>query len=321
MALGERVDSFEPLNGDFIFDRGTENVLWGGIFSAGLKMGSFNQIGFNFMYNRSGEQNTFELGGENGSRRDEYYSSVSLLYEERSLASYQLSGNHAFGRYQRFNLSWSGAYTLSTIDHPDWRFFVYFNDIVDPEVNPATSIQLIRFFENGEFPPIEGRVNNADGFFPTRFYRDLEESTINTKFDLSYNLSVGSTIQNAKLKVGGNYLHKDRDFREFSFAYRYVQEGITESRSAFISQLLPVLENPESGDFFGEGVFINNNYTFRNNYNADQDVYAGYAMVDIKIGEKFRIVTAPALRKPCCISPATPGMMKGKETCCPSSLA
>ncbi|MEO1652915.1 MAG: TonB-dependent receptor plug domain-containing protein [Bacteroidota bacterium] len=95
-------------------DRGIDNVLWGGLVTTGLKIGSKHKINANFMYNRSGIQTTIERQGElSAEQRGDYQNFTALLYEERELASYQLFGSHFIGEENQFQVEWSGAYTDS----------------------------------------------------------------------------------------------------------------------------------------------------------------------------------------------------------------
>ncbi len=269
-------------------DEGRDEVLWGGLLSTSLKMGSFNKLGLNLIYNQSGQQRTIEGGGEDvNNQAGDYLSVSSLLYEERQLVSYQLFGDHSLGKNHNFTINWSGAFTQSAIDQPDLRFFRHSDN------NPEA---LAFFQETGDFPPVDGRVRRAEGLVPTRYFRDLDEDTFNGKIDFTYEFNLGQ-VQGIKFKTGANYLLKDRTFREYNYEYDFDVGVVNGSRSNFVGTLYQRLENPDLVANNFEGVFIQNNYRVLNNYEADQNVIAGYALFDFNLWDQVRVVTGARVEK------------------------
>ncbi|MDX2302294.1 MAG: TonB-dependent receptor [Microscillaceae bacterium] len=268
---------------EYIYDKGEENVLWGGVATTSVKFGK-HKLGATFLYNQSGQSTTYLLAGENRSESlGDYNENSSLLYEERNLKSYQFFGEHALGNTGNLEINWSGAYSQSKIDQPDWRLFGFFN---------RERSVIEEFFRTGVRPPIQN-VNAlaSEGFRPIHFFRNLEEDNTNLKLDLTYKFKPGK-IEGGKLKAGGFYLRKVRDFRENAFTYNYVLDTFSISRQTFLDQIfLPVLDpNTEIGNGFLPGVYIVDGYEPLNNYNADQDTYAAYLMGDFKIWRKLRVV-------------------------------
>lgn len=263
-------------------DRGTDNVLWGALITTGFKFGDNHKVAFNYVNNQGGQRSALVAGGENlDDRFGLYFESSTLFYEERNLTSYQASGNHIFGNLK---VDWSGAFTESTIDQPDLRFFAHRN--IDRQ-------DLTDFQETGIRPEIDGVVDFTSGFFPVNFYRSLAQDNFNAKLDLTYNFTIESWgIKDAKAKVGANYLRQDRTFNEFQFQYQFDDDRITASRRDFLSRVYDFVLDPSlvATQNFASGVYLVNTYDDLNNYLTDQNIYAAYAMIDFNINDRWRVV-------------------------------
>ena len=115
----------------------------------------------------------------------------NLDYSERGLTNVLLSGTHNYDE-KDLEFVWKLSPTRSTISDPDVRF--------------------TRFrYEDGDLDP---RISTEVGL-PQRIWRELEEYNVasNVDFTKKYDLF----DEDAKLKFGGNYTYKTRDFSIQSF--------------------------------------------------------------------------------------------------------
>jgi len=230
---------------------GNDQVLWGGLLNLSLKLSDKSKIGFNLMRNQSGENSAlFASGTFIDIGNDITYQTTTLAYVQRSLSTLQLKGEHVFGG-NNMELDWITSYSVSTQDEPDLRYFT--NGI-----------------ENGDYiiPPGSARE-------PSRFFRDMVETNLDTKVDLTIPLSDTET----KLKFGGSLLLKNRDFNEQIFQYLSqagVPYGITPQDYVANDNVTSEIQSATA---------------LSNSYIGEQIVAATYAMIDWRVAPRLRILT------------------------------
>ncbi|MCC9137093.1 TonB-dependent receptor domain-containing protein [Pontibacter silvestris] len=278
--------SAEELDNNKLFsdERGVEEVTLGLLANFSYKLNNNNKISLNLMRNQNGQNSSRFLSGtypENFGVYDEsaIFESRALHYIQRSLTSGQLKGEHVLPGFKNSKVDWLASFTLSQQDEPDLRFFA--NDYFITGADTAYSI----------------RVSNYSP--PSRFFRNLDE----TNLDLKLNLETPFTIWNgleAKTKFGVAALLKDRSFREniyryrFSNAYNYngnVEEFFAPENLGIVMQP----SDPESGGIYNYGVYLQDGSQRTNNYDGEESVYAGYAMIDLPVTEKLRVVAGARL--------------------------
>lgn len=178
----------EPLERQ-IGDYGVNNVLLGGLAGIAMKTES-SKYKLNFLHLQNGESKAgiFDFVNTNLGANFEA-KQYNLEYSERALTSVLLSGTHFF-KGRDWEVNWKLAPTRSTIDDPDIRFtrFRLPNNNISSEVG-----------------------------LPARIWRYLEEYNVVGKLDLTRNFTLWNS--DAKLKFGGAYTYKERDFEIQSFAF------------------------------------------------------------------------------------------------------
>ncbi len=277
-------------------DQGEDQVLWGGLASIGAKLGKFNKLTFNFMYNQSGNQVSNRAGGtQPETTLFDYFRSNLVAYEQRALESYQLFGEHKFGDKKRFTFEWSGAFSRSFFDQPDIRTSGYvFRDAFFPStpssiyagLNPSEVSAL--FFETLEFPPVFGQLT-AESVPLTHYYRDLDQDNYNFKGDFTYEFNLrGNSKDKSSIKLGANYFKQDRVFREFSYTYFNFSSNVEGDFESIVGQVPTVLIDPSLGNIYDQGAMIQDAYEIRNNYEADKEIYAAYVMGDLWLSDRLR---------------------------------
>ena len=180
----------------------------------------------------------------------------------------QLSGRHVIGAWNGLKIEWLGGYTLSGQYEPD-----------------------VRIFANDETPS-GFSITKAEYDLPFHFWRDLEDTQINGKIDIS--IPIGKNSSNM-IKVGGLYSNKDRQFGEtrFQLESQGTNQDFDEYTSfnqagqinpltfqPFFAQensgILPELENPYT-DPSNPFRYISGNYYL--NQTRPTNIYGGHETI------------------------------------------
>ncbi len=168
---------------------GVNSVLLGGLAGIALKTQN-SKYKLNILHLQNGESKagTFDFINTNLGANFEA-KQYNLEYSQRGLSSILLSGSH-FIKGGAWEVNWKLAPTRSTIEDPDIRFTRFRL----PTNTISTEVGL-----------------------PTRIWRNLEEYNIAGKLDLTRNLRAFS--REAKVRMGGAYTFKYRDFSIQSFQF------------------------------------------------------------------------------------------------------
>lgn len=254
---------------EFEDSQGTESILWGGLLNLTSKISNTSKIGLNFMYNQSADLNSRYLTGvfpaDANDPINDRLQNRAMQYLERSLASWQLRGEHLIG--SKLSAEWMVAYTKSTQDEPDLRFF---NNVINVTNEDTVYFTLVNPTGN-----------------PTRFYRDLEEDNLEGKVDFTLPFKFKQEFD-SKVKFGGGYLLKDRSFNERLIEYNRGSStsDYTGNPNTYFgdSNIGLVSENP-----IRYGLYVTETPDVGNSYTGDQSLPFGYAMVDWGLSEKIRL--------------------------------
>lgn len=258
--------------------RGVESVLWGALLNTSYKINSNHKIGINFLRNQSADassrflQGTFPADANND---NEELQSRAIQYLERSLSSAQLRGEHAIGDKTPLKIDWLAAYTYSTQDEPDLRFF---NNVISSS-GETTSY---RTFEN------------ASGN-PARYFRKLNEKNIDFKLNFELPVKLWADLT-SKIKFGGAYLNKERSFEETIIEYKKssnaasyqgdVAEFFSESNLGLIK-----VDQTNAGPRYRYGITVAKNELLGGSYSGNEKVPAAYAMIDLQVTNLLKIST------------------------------
>lgn len=168
---------------------GVNSVLLGGLAGIALKTQN-SKYKLNILHLQNGESKagTFDFINSNLGANFEA-KQYNLEYSQRGLSSILVSGSH-FIKGGAWEVNWKLAPTRSTIEDPDIRFTRFRL----PTNTISTEVGL-----------------------PTRIWRNLEEYNIAGKLDLTRNLKAFS--REAKVRMGGAYTFKYRDFSIQSFQF------------------------------------------------------------------------------------------------------
>ena len=242
--------------------RGHDDILAGAIFSSSLKLNNSNKIGFTYLLNIAGRRVTRT---QSGFRVDENigYSEKLLSYQERRFNTFQLRGNHNFGKNQQHKVDWAGSYSLTYMAQPDLKFLN--NAYVETSEGVSYSIQ----------PSI--------GLIPTRYWRNMNENTSSNTMDYTLNFKNWNG-KKSSFKSGLALDWKHRDFDEHIYQFESLSNSFNGSFSSYFSdENLISSSNPK-------GVFVTDGSNPKNNYTASSVVLGSYAMTELPITEKLKSV-------------------------------
>ncbi len=259
---GDSLGTPAPYN-VFVGSTGRTSVLWGGLLNLSTYLGSSTKLELNNTYNRTADNEAhLDWGTLEEFTQVDSVRRTSLQYIERTVRSDQLRGEHRIG--DRNRVTWSLTSSAVSRVEPDRADLAY-----GYETAPT-----------GERLPLAWL-----GFIPEAAKRtssDLHEAVYAGALD--YALSVGRAERETTLKVGAAYRHTHRDSRTVSYNLRAL--GLSaDQRAASPDQLFYgaftegdaakiVLEPNASGG----------------TYAADDVVSAGYAMAEVPLGARLRLI-------------------------------
>jgi hypothetical protein len=259
LAAGDTLGTvpFNPYNGE----TGRRTVLWGGLANFTSRLGSHTKLNFNNTLTRSADNEATVLVGEN----EEFaqfnpFHITRLTFVERSVRSNQIQGEHLLG--SRSLVDWSATNARVTRNEPD-RSDVTYQGVSGTGVGGVVPTTW----------PGQPR-------FATRTFTDLVENSWD--FDGNYRLAIGKLSNPAFVKVGGAFRTTNRESN--TRAYDFINIGLTDAQRTLA---------PES--VFGESNVGASAFTLFANanggrYTADEQISAGYLMVDIPVKSWLQVV-------------------------------
>ncbi len=257
--------------------KSTDEVLWGAMLSGSYKLSESHKIGLTVMHNQSASSTARYLEGRK-SRDDveDIFQTRTWKFLQRGLSTLQLSGKHVFTDASQLELNWKSSYSHSSQDEPD-----------------------LRYFTNRYIPEDDRyRIKPSSDNVPTRFYRNMEQYNLDNKLDLSLPFNQWNGLR-SKASIGGSYVFRDRTFNETR--YNFNNQSLSFSGNTFEyfedQNLINVDDVTNSYTKRGKGVYVVNNYDARNNYDADQSVMAAYAMVELPLTKKLRLITGARMEQ------------------------
>lgn len=237
-----------------------------GLFNVNYKLTSKHKVGFTFLRNQAGNQITRFRSGPFPYESQSHITDVNELgYLERNFSSYQLNGSHMISGLGDLEIDWLSSYTTSRQNEPDLRIFNTLEDTSKTNSSP------------------EIKTNNG----PTRTYRYMNEINFDNKLD--FTLPVDVLGNNAKIKFGGAFVYKERSLEQKTFEIK--PNDATRVENGFENYLQQLIIDPADDQFTGYYYETDINDDLKQSYNGESYVAAGYAMIDLPMGEKWRLIT------------------------------
>ncbi len=271
--LTGKVSEVEELNKLSRFDdsKSTDEVLWGGLLNLSYKLSLNHQLSSNYIYNRAAEASARYQNGElpRDLAEGTFYETRTLQYTERELRSAQLSGSHMLPSLWNARLEWTGSFSNTQQEEPDLRFFS----------NDYTPTPAATFYT----------ISASNYARPSHFYRDMEEEQWEGNFNVTLPFKQWQGFASS-LKFGGLFSGKDRLFRERRFEFHQTSLARYNGNPGqfFSPQYVGIMDSTNGRYRFGN--YIVDASETSNNYDGNQEVRAGFAMIDLPLLPALRFI-------------------------------
>lgn len=240
----------------------TRSASLGGLLNMAYRIGESSTLSLKNVYNRSMDDESLELYGESFTQaqtRREF----GFNYVQKELLSSQASGEHVLGFANNAVVDWKLGYSETNRNEPDYRRLQYSRQSTD---EPGT--MTINFSPSP----------TGDGTTAGRFYSDMSE------YYRIASLSTIVPVQSAKIKFGGLYEFRNRDFSARSFTIiqsrNYAGEVDDLFRGSEFGAINPFTAFADS-NFRADRLMMSEETRLSDKYLANERIAAGYAMADI----------------------------------------
>lgn len=254
---------------NFNDNRNSQKIRTGLLHNWSLSIGSNHSFEFINLFNQlSTSEYVFRTGDH---YEFDYYANNHSFYNLfRGLYSGQLSGKHTFLNGST-TLSWTAAYGTSFRDEPDYRRY---RSNFDTETGAKTL-----------YVPFGA----AQTFLLGRFFSGMRESNLSGLVSLSHRITFDALPNFVpEISVGAFVEDKSRSFSSRNLGY--VRSQIFNFDQALLDQPIDVLFSPENINPT-TGLRIDEQTNPSDSYESWNRIRAGYAMVNIPITRKLRLVT------------------------------
>jgi outer membrane receptor protein involved in Fe transport len=177
--------------------RGLTEYLWSANVALGWEMSEDHQLGFNFMFVQTAEDEARRLRGQNQdvtTPGESYLEQDILKWTERNLTYYQLHGGHKFEDLKDVRVDWAAALANTYQDEPDSRIIQFLAEPQGPSFNPNGTVDPTKPFRNWRLIEEENRSGRIDLTVPLPSYNEKENAA---KFGLAYSSSERTLDQRA----------------------------------------------------------------------------------------------------------------------------
>jgi len=250
-----------PFN-DYRAETGIDTVTWSGLGTISYAFDKDHKIALTGLYSRNAEKEGRVIEGFNeeqrGAIRDE-----RLRFVNRALAYGQLRGEHRFRALDNAVITWTALQARATLNDPALRENVYALDA------------------DGRYSFRDNSTQSGQHFFAAQ-----GETTRGLGLDWMQPLDKGDGAP--KLKIGGLITRRGRSFQARRFRFRK-QTPLPADQDVY--RLAP-------GDLFvddnvGPALVLEEWTRPTDTYAARYDVLAGYAMADVPVTNRLRVVVGP----------------------------
>ena len=248
---------------------GNEEVIWSSLAGITYKINTYNKVGINFIRNQSGASGSRYKNGvrevyPGGTQAQE----ISPEYVQRSITSFQVRGKHVMPSLGNIQIDWFGSTTGSVQNEPDMRF--WYNTYAVSE----------------EGDTVYNMIPNTS---PLRYFRYLNENDIHSSLQVTIPLE--SLLEKSKIKIGGDYISKDRYSQEYRYSLKtnFGSANYNGNPDEYVSDdRLVNAENVFEGGsiYYTSALFTNDVYS----YSAQDISSSGFIMLDAPVKTFMRIV-------------------------------
>ncbi|MCA9651973.1 MAG: outer membrane beta-barrel protein [Myxococcales bacterium] len=253
------LDTVTP-NVDFDGTRTTYNVAWSGIGLVKWRANDNHRLELLGFYSRDADDETRALYGDARSVSAAPVINTRLRYVMRSILMTRLGGKHVFPKAKDLELDWFGSYAQARRDDPSMRDMVFSTD------NPAG-------------PKLD--LTNGGG---KQLFLDLTDDTESGAMNLSLPFKQWGQLD-SKVKAGVWVEGKQRQF----FARRLALGTTDPDRIPIGTGDVLGPDTIGGGRTDDEPLYYSETTRANDNYEAEQEIYATYGMVDLPMVRWFKI--------------------------------
>ena len=243
---------------DYRAETGTDTVTWSGLGTVSYAFDNDHKIALTGLYSRNAEKEGRVITGLN----DEQQANVRderIRFVNRALVYGQLRGDHRFRKLGNMEIAWTALWARATLNDPNLRETVY---VDDPTLGPSF------------------RENTQSG---QHFYAAQGETTRSGSLDWTQPLTTGDFA--TKIKAGGMVTLRGRSFN--SRRFRFLRNPSADN-AQFRQQPDQLFQDQNVGPLLELEEWTRPTDAYAAQYN----VYAGYAMADVSLTSKLRVVEA-----------------------------
>jgi hypothetical protein len=244
------------------------SVAWGGLLNLSYKVGDYNKFSIknSYMLTSDDETGYFEGYSTPDTREKKSYSNK---FVERKLLSTQVYGDHFLPFLNNSRLEWKASYSEADRHMPDYKVMTYQREYLSD--NPFSAAI------NYGIPTVEGG---------SRFFSDLKDINRSIGTDFLTAFRVSSVESKIKLGILANGTKRDFSARQFAPSM---------SNMAPFTILFEPLDSIFRYDNIASDKIRITEITRKSDrYNAEENLYAGYSMLDLQF-DKFKMVTGARL--------------------------
>ncbi len=253
-------------------ESGVESVRWGAFGSVSYEPHSDHRLNLTLFHSQSSDDEAMELEGSYENSASVFHT-THLQFTDRALNFGQLRGNHLFRGLNRMEIDWYAALSGASRNQPDTR---------DNNHRKGTS----------GYTWSEGPTSGS------HFFSTQSETSKNGGLDVTQPIT-SNADQGTKIKAGGLLSSRSRDFN----ARRFVLEPSPKRNQADRATIdrLGTCSGASYSLSCSDALFTSSNVrpdllTLREStqkfdeYEAQLDIYAGYAMIDSQVTKNLRAI-------------------------------
>lgn len=244
---------------------GKNNIQWSGLLSGSWKKDN-SSISATFLNSQSGESTaTHRMNSDNNQNQSTLVEDI-LTYQQRTLSTFILNGNHRLGGMAE--LTWGNSTSYSRVYDPDFR---------------ETRISIT---DN------DTTLSTGTGAGIDRFWRDLHEINNSSKVDLKITAS-----ENLVFKTGLIATIKFRDFSTYAYKHPRADLNNVSIDPDWYLQEENIWTAPTDAGDRSTGTFVIGNFQPTNQYEARQNLFGGYLLAEHPVFSKVKLVYGVRVEK------------------------
>ncbi|HWO57749.1 MAG TPA: TonB-dependent receptor [bacterium] len=240
-------------------ERGVTTVLWGGLLNSALRLSPNHRLYFRGLHNRTADDEA-HMGYGYDLLTSSSIEDVRLRYSSRRITSGQIGGDHNLQWLLGSIIGWRAVVSGADRDDPAMRSNLYSLDVVDGDTTRT-------WYQAG-----------YSGAFIDIAFEDRDN-----QFGLDWTLPF--VASGSKLKFGGIFQARTRDFR--SSRFRYVTTSGLVSRDGYAEQIFTA---DQIAGRKNRGFALESGSRGTDVYDVNEHVAAGYAMLELPVGPRVKLM-------------------------------